>query len=84
MWLYDGYGDFYPIASLGPNTTTYRVQDGYSYYYVYYVIATKDGGYSDWSNGTYAIPPAGSSALRAGSMSGMQTPPRPPVRRRGP
>ena len=84
VWLYDGYGDFYPIASLGPNTTTYRVQDGYSYYYVYYVIATKDGGYSDWSNGTYAIPPAGSSALRAGSMSGMQTPPRPPVRRRGP
>ena len=86
VWVDDGYSDFYPIATLGPNTTTYRVNDGYAYYYGYYVVATKDGGYSDWSHGTYATPPAGagSSALRRGSMSRMQTPPRPPVRRRGP
>lgn len=56
VWVDDGYGDFYSIASLGPNTTTFRVQDGYSYY-VYYVVATKDGGYSDYSNIAYPTSP---------------------------
>jgi len=85
VWVDDGYGGFYPIASLGPNTTTYRVQDVYYYYYAFYVVATKDGGYSDWSNGAYAPPLSGAAASpRTRSSSPVPTPRRPIEMRRKP
>ena len=43
-----GYWEF--IAFAGPNATSYRFQSDYAYYTTYFVVATKDGGYSDWSN----------------------------------
>src|SRR5205807_139339 len=58
VWADDGYGGWYYITSLEPNTTpapslmTFRYTDLYSaYWYLYYVVAIKDGGYSDWSEG---------------------------------
>ena len=64
-----GYGYWEFVAGVGPNTTSFRLE-GYPYamYQTYFVVATKDGGYSDWSNSVYAAPP-GSSSLRAGSTS---------------
>ena len=46
-----GYGYWEIIASVGPNTTSYRLQWGAGVYYnTYFVVAIKDGGYSDFSN----------------------------------
>src|SRR5256712_6365273 len=55
VWEDDGCCSQYFIASLGPNTTTFRYQES-AYYYAYFVVAVKDGGYSDPSN--FAYPPA--------------------------
>jgi hypothetical protein len=72
VWVDDGYGNWYSIASLGPNTTTFQYTDPYSaYWYVYYVVATKDAGYSDWSNGAYATPPASVASVRTRSLPGV-------------
>lgn len=46
-----GYGYWEIIASVDPNTTSYRLQWGAGVYYnTYFVVAIKDGGYSDFSN----------------------------------
>jgi hypothetical protein len=63
VWVDDGYGDQYAIASLGPNTTTFRT----NYWYAYWVVAVKDGGYSDFSNVAYPPAPPGSSIARVGA-----------------
>jgi hypothetical protein len=70
VWVDDGYGNQYFIASLGPNTapkpstTTFRYQDASAYfYYAYFVVAVKDGGYSDPSD--FAYPPAQPAATIA-------------------
>jgi len=66
VWEDDGCCSQYFIASLGPNTTTFRYQES-AYYYAYFVVAVKDGGYSDPSN--FAYPPAqqGSTIARVGA-----------------
>jgi len=66
VWEDDGCCSQYLIASLGPNTTTFRFQES-AYYYAYFVVAVKDGGYSDPSN--FAYPPAqqGSTIARVGA-----------------
>ncbi len=66
VWEDDGCCSQYLIASLGPNTTTFRYQES-AYYYAYFVVAVKDGGYSDPSN--FAYPPAqqGSTIARVGT-----------------
>src|SRR5207245_3768289 len=56
VWVDDGYGSQYSVASLGANTTTFRT----NYYYSYWVVAVKDGGYSDISNIAYPPAPPGS------------------------
>ena len=81
VWLDDGYGSQYSIASLGPNTTTFRYQDSFDGS-AYFVVAVKDGGYSDYSNLAYPTPPPGSSSVRAGSTSRAPTPRR-PIGKRG-
>jgi titin len=63
VWVDEGYGSQYSIASLGPNTTTFRT----NYYYAYWVVAVKDGGYSDISNIAYPPAPPGSSIARVGA-----------------
>jgi len=78
VWADDGYGGWYYITSLdlnkplAPSAMTFRYTDPYSaYWYAYYVVAIKDGGYSDWSYGAYATPPAGVASVRTRSMSGV-------------
>jgi len=69
VWVDDGYGSQYPIASLGPDATSFRYQDWYAYsYYVYFVEAVKDGGYSDPSF-AYPPPQPGSSIAQVGSAA---------------
>ncbi len=63
VWVDDGYGSQYSVASLGANTTTFRT----NYYYSYWVVAVKDGGYSDISNIAYPPAPPGSSIARVGA-----------------
>lgn len=46
------------VAVVGPNITSYRLQSGSAYYNTYFVVATKDGGFSDWSNEIYVQPTA--------------------------
>jgi hypothetical protein len=66
VWVYDPYGNQYSIP-LGPNTTTFRYQDGGAYDDAYYVVAVKDGGYSDFSSVAYPPAPPSSSAVASGS-----------------
>lgn len=70
-----GYGYWEVVATVGPNTTSFRLQ-GYPYplYQTYFVVALKDGGYSDRSNAAFSSPPPGSSTLRAGSTPGVSAP----------
>ena len=63
VWVDDGYGSQYSVAALGANTTTFRT----NYYYAYWVVAVKDGGYSDISNIAYPPAPPGSSIARVGA-----------------
>jgi len=46
------YTDYLPLASVGPNATSYRASglNSDDYYYSYIVVAIKDGGRSDLSN----------------------------------
>src|SRR5207247_1573746 len=70
VWVDDGYGSQYPIASLDSNTTTFRYVDPYNaYWYVYFVLAVKDGGYSDPSDFAYPPPQPGASIARVRSTS---------------
>ena len=67
VWVYQCsyyYGCYpYAIATLGPNTTSYRYQDPTAYWYTYAVVAKKDGGQSDVSEIVYpTAPPSGSAA----------------------
>ena len=83
VWVDDGYGSFYSVAVVGPNTTTLRYQDQYAYSYaVYYVVGAKDGGHSDFSIGFSPPPPPGASSVSVGSTSPVRAP-RPPLRMRG-
>jgi len=68
VWVYDEYGNQSSIA-LGPNTTAFQYQDWGAYYYVYYVVAVKDGGYSDFSDVAYPPPQPGSTIARVRSTS---------------
>ena len=79
VWVDDGYGSFYSIASLASNTTSFRYQDSCAYCFTYYIVAIKDGGRSDFSNG-WLPSPLGASTARALSTSRVQAPPRPPLR----
>lgn len=50
-YYYYEYCYWNPVASLGPNTTSYRFRDPGAYGSdSYAVVAVKDGGWSDWSN----------------------------------
>src|SRR5437879_950257 len=70
VWVDDGYGNVYAVASLASNTTTVAYADPYcTYCYAYFVVAVKDGGYSDWSNEVFPTPPASSSIARVRSTS---------------
>ncbi len=62
VWLYDGYDDPWPIATLDSNTTSFQYVDPYWYYYSYFVVAIRDGGMSDQS--WFATSAAGSAAVR--------------------
>ena len=74
VWVDDGYDPPFPIASLEPNTTTFSWQDGGIYYYDYFVVAVKDGGYSDISNYAYpVIPGAGGVQTRSPSRAPLKT-----------
>jgi len=54
-----GYGYWEAIAGVGANTTSFRLEgDPYAQYQTYYAVATKDGGFSDWSNPASATTPA--------------------------
>jgi titin len=67
VWVYSPYCGYYycyyyyyswfSIASLPANSAsfTYTASDAYSY--TYYVVARKDGGYSDYSSGASPTPP---------------------------
>ena len=78
VWADDGYGDWYAIASLGPNATNFRYEgDPYAYSYGYAVVAVKDGGYSDYSNFVYPTSPSGTASVRTHSTSQAPTPRRP-------
>jgi hypothetical protein len=68
VWVDDGCCNVYPVASLGSNTTTFQYVDPYcTYCYGYFVVAVKDGGYSDWSNEVFPTPPTSASIARVGS-----------------
>ena len=54
IWVF-GQCAFYPVASLPPNTTSYEYSAPDASWYTYDVVATKDGGYSDF----YFPPPSG-------------------------
>jgi hypothetical protein len=77
VWVDDGYGDQWLIASVGPNVTSYQYTEYYAYYYYYFVVALKDGGYSDFSYWAYPSAPAGGA--RVGSRQPGRAPqaPRP-------
>jgi len=67
VWGYDCYYYYscyvFVIATLGPNTTSFRYQDQTAYWYAYTVVAKKDGGQSDGSEIVYpTAPPSGSAA----------------------
>lgn len=87
-WIGIDYGNGYweIIASVDANTTSYRLQWDYAYYYTYFAVAIKDGGYSDWSNEAYPSAPPSSSSVGAVTTSHPLTPraaPRPVVRKGG-
>jgi hypothetical protein len=83
VWVDDGYGNLYAVAFVGPNTTTLRYQDQYAYSYaVYYVVATKDGGHSDFSIGFSPPAPPGASRVSIRATSPVR-PIRPVIRMRG-
>src|SRR6266571_4647906 len=71
----------YSIASLPANSTAYTVT-GADYTGVYFVVATKDGGYSDFSDGVTPSPPPGAASASASAAS--RTAPRPVPRHRVP
>ena len=52
----------YSIASLPANSTGYTQTGADIYSYVYSVVATKDGGHSDFSEGVAPTPPAGAAS----------------------
>jgi hypothetical protein len=64
-----GYDYWEIIAIVGPNTTSYRLVSDYAYGYTYFVVASKDGGYSDWSTVAYPTSPLASSSLSTVSPS---------------
>ena len=71
----------YSIASLPANSTAYTVT-GADYTGVYFVVATKDGGYSDFSESVTPTPPPGAASASASAAS--RTAPRPVPRHRVP
>jgi len=70
---YDCYSYYVPIATLGPNATSYHDAGlNPAEYDTYVVFARKDGGYSDASNEAAAwsdFPPAAPSNLSATAIS---------------
>jgi hypothetical protein len=57
---------------LPANSASYLDTSGYWCFgptLAYYVVATKDGGWSDFSNEASTAPPAGSASVRAGPKS---------------
>ena len=69
MWIsystycyYYCYWYSYSIASLPANSTGYTQTGADIYSYVYSVVATKDGGHSDFSEGVAPTPPAGAAS----------------------
>ena len=74
-----GYWDF--VAFAGPNATSYRFEAEYAYYNTYFIVAMKDGGYSDWSNVVYPTPPTGAAGVRTGPTPSASAP-RPSMRTR--
>jgi hypothetical protein len=73
---WEPYCYYFPVASLGPNATTYHatgLSPGEAYTYV--VVATKDGGSSDPSNDATAwstVPPDAPTDLTATAVSSGQ------------
>ncbi|HXG96371.1 MAG TPA: fibronectin type III domain-containing protein, partial [Gemmatimonadales bacterium] len=63
VWVDDGYGDVFVIASLDANVTSFIDAGCYGCYY-YSVVAIKDGGYSDFSDWVFPTSPAGVSGMR--------------------
>jgi hypothetical protein len=72
-----GYGYWEWVASVGPNTTSYRLEWEYAYGNTYFVVAIKDGGYSDWSNYASPTSPPGASSPSASPTSPMPASRRP-------
>ena len=63
VWVDDGYGDVFVIASLDANVTSFIDAGCYGCYY-YSVVAIKDGGYSDFSDWVFPTSPVGMSGVR--------------------
>jgi hypothetical protein len=65
---YYGFRYWELFLFVGSDATSARLEgfEG-AWYYTYFVVATRDGGYSDWSNTTEPTPVIGSDA--AGSTS---------------
>jgi len=73
---YDGcYSYFEPVATVGPNVTSARATD-LNLSDTFFVVALKDGGYSDFSTFVSPTGSPASSSLRLGSTA------RAPVARR--
>ena len=80
---YDGcYFYFEPIVTLGPNATSYRATD-LNLSDTFFVVALKDGGYSDFSNFVSPTGAPAASSLRTGSTARAPVARR-PVKRRVP
>jgi len=73
VWVDDGYGDVFVIASLDANVTSFIDASCYGCYY-YAVVAIKDGGYSDFSDWVYPTSPAGVSGMRVRPPAPTSTP----------
>ena len=73
VWVDDGYGDVFVIASPDANVTSLIDASCYGCYY-YAVVAIKDGGYSDFSDWVYPASPAGLSGMRVRPPAPTATP----------
>lgn len=73
VWVDDGYGDVFVIASPDANVTSFIDASCYGCYY-YAVVAIKDGGYSDFSDWVYPTSPAGVSGMRVRPPAPTSTP----------
>jgi titin len=61
----DDFGYYWELfAYTASDATSYRLVADRPYYANYFVVATRDGGYSDWSNVVFVTPPSGAASAR--------------------